>query len=223
MILRQVIGQTERRGRAPGGMEDLASDSSSPKGKRGRALGLGTKLVVLLGLWLGLLWPIQPGPALAVAGGSILHFAGDRPSLLGVQAGHLQPCPDRPNCVSSQSPDPEHFVAPILFEGSARQAMQTLKQAIDDSPRAEVIRADDNYLYAEFTSKLMGFVDDVEFYFDNQTKRIEVRSASRLGESDLGVNRKRVEDLRQRFWALVARDAAPEMDDETSPALGHDA
>lgn len=234
MILRQVSGPTDRRGQGSRSQDSGALESTTLGRQLARVLGLGTRLVALLGLVLGLLWPLQPGAALAVAGGSMFHFGGDRPSLLGAQGGHLQPCPERPNCVSSQSPDPEHFVEPIVFEGSARQAMQALKQAIDDSPRAEVIRADDNYLYAEFTSKLMGFVDDVEFYFDNRTKLIEVRSASRLGESDLGVNRKRVEALRQRFWTLVGQEAAPEgsaldrsgpasMGSETTPALDSEA
>lgn len=148
-----------------------------------------------------------PPVNLAVAGGSIFHFAGDRPTNLGIVANHLQGCPDSPNCVSSQSLDNEHRIDPIKFEGNSRRAMQALKQAIDDSERAEVIKSEDNYLYAEFTSKLMGFVDDVEFFINEGEKTIEVRSASRMGESDLGVNRKRVEALRQQFWLLLDSEA----------------
>ncbi len=142
-------------------------------------------------------------PSLAVAGGSMFHFSGDRPNTLGVVENHLQACPDSPNCVSSQSLDSEHTIAPIQFEGNNRRAIQALKHAIDDSERAEVIKASDNYIYAEFTSKLMGFVDDLEFYINESESSIEVRSASRMGESDLGVNRQRVETLRQKFWALL--------------------
>lgn len=144
-----------------------------------------------------------PSAQLAVAGGSMFHFSGDRPMNLGVVHGHLQGCPESPNCVSSQSLDDEHNVEPIQLNGSSRRAMQALKHAIDDSERAEVLKAEDNYLYAEFTSKLMGFVDDVELYINEADKTIEVRSASRLGESDLGVNRKRIEALRHQFWALL--------------------
>jgi uncharacterized protein (DUF1499 family) len=126
--------------------------------------------------------PLRTAPTttpipLAVAGGSIFHFGGDRPSNLGPQNNHLQPCPESPNCVSSQSLDSVHAIEPIRFEGSGRLAMQALKQAIDDTERSDVIKADENYLYAEFTSQLMGFVDDVEFYFTEAEKTIEVRSA----------------------------------------------
>ncbi len=142
-------------------------------------------------------------PSLAVAGGSMFHFSGDRPTTLGIVANHLQACPDSPNCVSSQSLDDEHRVEPIQLKGNSRRAMQALKHAIDDSERAEVLKSEDNYLYAEFTSKLMGFVDDVEFFVNEDERTIEIRSASRMGESDLGVNRKRVEALRQQFWTLL--------------------
>lgn len=181
-------------------------ESSPWRARLGRTLNLFLRRGIRWGFaWavvIGLVGLTSPGAAWAVAGGSIFHFSGDRPTTLGIESGHLRPCPASPNCVSSQGPDPEHLVEPLVFEGSARQAMQTLKQVIDDSERAEVLRSDENYLYAEFTSKWMGFVDDVEFYFDNQAKQVEVRSASRLGESDLGVNRQRVETLRQRFWEL---------------------
>jgi len=138
----------------------------------------------------------------------MFHFAGDRPTTIGIVDDHLQACPESPNCVSSQSNDEEHYAEPIQFKGNSRRAMQALKHAIDDSERAEVLKSDDNYIYAEFTSKLMGFVDDVEFYVNEGDKTIEVRSASRLGESDLGVNRKRVEALRQQFWALLDSEAS---------------
>ncbi len=74
--------------------------------------------------------------------------------------------------------------------------MAKLKGVIQSLPRTKIIAETDNYLYAEFTSAMMGFVDDVEFYVDEAAKVIHVRSASRLGQSDLGVNRKRVESLR---------------------------
>jgi len=134
-----------------------------------------------------------------VAVGGLFSLSGDRPSELGVTDGLLAPCPTSPNCVSSQSRDSKHRIEPLLLEGTPAEAMEKLKAIIADLPRTEIIEATDNYLYAEFTSSLMGFVDDVEFYIDPTEKVIQVRSASRLGESDLGVNRKRIETIRKKL------------------------
>ncbi|NBD32255.1 MAG: DUF1499 domain-containing protein [Cyanobacteria bacterium] len=125
-------------------------------------------------------------------------FAGKRPTNLGVTAGKLAPCPNTPNCVSSQSSDPEHTIAPLPYA-----QITDIKRVVDNMERTTIIEETDNYLYAEFKSKLMGFVDDVEFHKDDVNQVIHVRSASRLGKSDLGVNRKRVEEIRQRLQALL--------------------
>jgi uncharacterized protein (DUF1499 family) len=132
---------------------------------------------------------------------AILSFPGKRPSTLGVQNGQLAACPNTPNCVSSQASaaDVEHSVAPIAYVGEGKMAIAKIKTIIDGSERAKIIQTDDHYLYAEFASKLMGFVDDVEFYADESAKVIHVRSASRLGQSDLGVNRQRVEEVRSKL------------------------
>jgi uncharacterized protein (DUF1499 family) len=126
-------------------------------------------------------------------------FAGKRPTNLGVNSGKLAPCPSSPNCVSSQSEDVEHKIEPLTYKSSPQQAMANLKTAIENMERTKMIAENDNYLYAEFTSKLMGYVDDVEFYLDPTINIIHVRSASRLGKSDLGVNRKRVETIRAKL------------------------
>ncbi len=139
----------------------------------------------------------QPAsPVLAVGG--LFSFSGDRPTL-GVTDGLLAPCPTSPNCVSSQSRDGKHRIEPLDLVGTPAETLAQLQAIIADLPRAEVVEATDTYLYAEFTSALMGFVDDVEFYLDPAAKVIQVRSASRLGESDLGVNRKRVETIRKKL------------------------
>ena len=141
-----------------------------------------------------------------VAGGSAFHFAGKRPSNLGASKGSLAACPSTPNCVSSQAMDEVHQIEAIDYAASGlstRQVMQALKQIVDDSERAEVLRTEEGYLYAEFTSRLMGFVDDVEFLCDAEHQRIEVRSASRLGESDLGINRRRIESIRTQLQSLL--------------------
>lgn len=125
-------------------------------------------------------------------------LAGKRPTNLGVKDGKLSPCPDTPNCVISESDaDAEHAIAPLAYTGDPAQAMALLEAVVNAMSRTKIIEKTDRYLYAEFTSKLMGFVDDVEFYLDPSTPVIQVRSASRLGQSDLGANRKRIEAIRQ--------------------------
>ncbi|HEX6689567.1 MAG TPA: DUF1499 domain-containing protein [Burkholderiales bacterium] len=126
-------------------------------------------------------------------------FAGKRPphlsSPLGHEPGKLAPCKRTPNCVSSQADpaDAEHYIAPIALKGDAISAV---RKAVEATPRASVVRAEAGYLYAEFRSKLMGFVDDVEFLYDPVKGVLHVRSASRLGRRDFGVNRERIEKLR---------------------------
>ncbi|MEG4850246.1 DUF1499 domain-containing protein [Microcoleus sp. B5-D4] len=129
-------------------------------------------------------------------------FAGKRPANIGIVSGKLAACPSSPNCVSSFSQDAEHKIEPLGYTSSQSEAMVKLKGAIDSYGKTKIITATDNYLYAEFTSALMGFVDDVEFLVDDAAKVIHVRSASRLGESDLGVNRKRIEAIRTQFNQL---------------------
>ncbi len=160
-------------------------------------------VLVSASLWLGF-------PASAAAGGNAAIaalpgfkeiFGGSRPTTLGVKEDHLAPCPSSPNCVVSQgTPDAQHAIAPLTYTSDATEAMTTLKQVIAAQPGSEIIEQTDTYLYAEFTSNLMGFVDDVEFFFPpTEPGIIHVRSASRLGESDLGVNRKRIEAIRAAF------------------------
>ena len=126
-------------------------------------------------------------------------FAGKRPSNLGVNDGKLAPCPNTPNCVCSQDTDAGHKIEPLTYNSTPAEAIANLKQVIQSMPKAQIITENTNYLYAEFTSALMGFVDDVEFYLDDSAKVIHVRSASRLGKSDLGVNRNRIEAIRTKL------------------------
>ncbi|MEB3279475.1 MAG: DUF1499 domain-containing protein [Lyngbya sp.] len=130
---------------------------------------------------------------------SLFSFSGTRPNNLGIHEGLLANCPDSPNCVSSQSTDVVHHIDPFTYETSGAEAFEKLKTIINSMDNAKIIREDEDYLYAEFTSAIMGFVDDVEFYLDEADPIIHLRSASRLGESDLGVNRKRVETIRSIF------------------------
>lgn len=128
-------------------------------------------------------------------------FYWKRPDNLGVKDGRLAPCRRTPNCVSSQADpaDAVHYIAPIPYQGDAAAAIAAARAAVESMPRATVIGEAPGYLYAEFRSKLIGFVDDVEFAFDGQAGVLHVRSSSRLGRRDFGVNRARVESLRRRI------------------------
>jgi uncharacterized protein (DUF1499 family) len=123
-------------------------------------------------------------------------LAGSPPAALGVRDGRLAPCPASPNCVSSQATDADHRVAPIAYTGDAAAALVRLAHMIAAQPGATIVAQHDGYIYATFQTPLMGFVDDVEFLVDPAQRVIQVRSASRLGTSDFGVNRKRIEALR---------------------------
>jgi len=127
-------------------------------------------------------------------------FNWRRPTNLGVTDGRLAPCKRTPNCVSSQADpaDREHYIAPVAFRGS----MADLRRAVESMERATVITAERNYLYAEYRTRLLRYVDDVELYYDERQGVVHVRSASRLGRRDFGVNRKRVEALRGAIAGL---------------------
>ncbi len=130
-----------------------------------------------------------------------LSALAKRPSNLGVTDGQLAPCPSSPNCVSTQATNPRHAIEPLRFTGSADAARDRLVQVLKAQPRAKIITQTDNYIHAEFTSRLFRFVDDVEFFIDEEKSVIHFRSASRVGYSDLGANRQRMEGIRQAFDA----------------------
>ena len=113
----------------------------------------------------------------------------------------LAPCPNKPNCVSSQAAasDTQHYIEALTYSGEPAQAREQLERAIAGMKRARVVVREAKYWRAEFTSALWRFVDDVEFLFDDDARRIDIRSASRVGYSDLGVNRRRIEEIRRRF------------------------
>ena len=125
-------------------------------------------------------------------------LSGRRPTNLGVTGGRLSPPKRTPNCVSSQADpsDAVHYVAPIPHRAAASEAMAAARRAVESMERARIVREAPDYLYAECRSRLLGYVDDLELYFDAPAGLFHVRSASRLGRRDFGVNRKRVEALR---------------------------
>ena len=129
-------------------------------------------------------------------------FSGTRPDNLGVHDGRLAPPKPTPNNVSSQADrnvDAGHYIEPLRYSDDARQAWAALRRVIDGMERVKVVTSEANYLYAEFSSKLMAYVDDTEFYLDEKAAVIQVRSASRLGRSDFGVNRERIESIRAKL------------------------
>jgi uncharacterized protein (DUF1499 family) len=122
-------------------------------------------------------------------------FAGETPDL-GLQDGQFAPCPDQPNCVVSQGADEAHQIDPIPYNRDRAAAHDLLVKVLGVVPRTEIVAQTDDYIRAKATSRLMGFVDDLEFYFPKEESVIHLRSAARLGESDLGVNRRRLEQIR---------------------------
>jgi uncharacterized protein (DUF1499 family) len=127
---------------------------------------------------------------------AFLSMTGSSPTNLGLLGGKLAPCPDSPNCVSSQATDPRHAIAPFALDRSLGAAKEELRQAVAKLSRTKLICETDDYLHFEFRSLIFRFVDDVEFHLDAATKTIYVRSASRVGHSDFRVNRRRVETIR---------------------------
>lgn len=127
-------------------------------------------------------------------------FSGSRPANLGFSAGKFAPLSWKPNSVSSTVENSDaHFIAPLAFSAPSADAWKKLQVIVKSSPGINVVTNSANYLYAEFKSAGMGFVDDVEFALDESASTIHVRSASRLGVRDFGVNRARIESLRAQF------------------------
>jgi uncharacterized protein (DUF1499 family) len=130
--------------------------------------------------------------------------AGKPPENIGLHNKQLTDCPNSPNCVASQTTDADHSIVPLEYKGEKKMAFIKLKKVIASLDGMTLVTENDQYLHIECKSAIMGFVDDLEFYFPDDPpdeKTIQVRSASRLGYSDFGVNRKRVEQLRKLFAA----------------------
>jgi len=129
-------------------------------------------------------------------------------STAGLVNGRLRPCPESPNCVCSQTSEPNvadsiHDIDPIRFEGDPAQAWSRLEAVLSGLPRVATTERTGNYLRTEFTTPILRFVDDVEFLLDPANGVIHVRSCSRVGYGDLGTNRRRVEMIRDQFHSAV--------------------
>ena len=118
---------------------------------------------------------------------------------LGVVNGRLADCPDESNCVSTQATDTEHLIDPLPYTQSIDEVQRQLEAIIRSMPHCRIVSSRRGYVHGEFSSLLFGFVDDVELAIDEKEHVVHFRSASRTGRSDLGVNRKRMEKIRQKF------------------------
>ena len=133
-------------------------------------------------------------------------FTGKAPTNIGVRDGKLKPPAKTPNSVTSQAdlwPDAprkdDARIAPIALQGDGKATIASIAKVIEDLPASHIVERRDDYLYAQFTTALMRFTDDVEFWFDPAAGVIQVRSASRVGRKDFGVNRARIENIRERL------------------------
>ena len=122
---------------------------------------------------------------------------------MNLQNGVLRPCPQTPNCISSEDDESLYKIEPLLFDSSSEQAWNDLKAAIVKTG-GKVRQSSETYLWATYTTTVVRFVDDMEFRQVPEKKKIHVRSGSRVGHSDLGVNRKNVERLRKQFDIIRA-------------------
>ena len=134
--------------------------------------------------------------------GMLAACAGETPKNLGVKGGSLAGCPSSPNCVASQATDQGHRLEPLSFRGDPDSAFARLKGVLSLRSDTTLIEGDERYLRVEFRTRL-GFVDDGEFLLDRERRVIHLRSAARLGYSDLGKNRSRLEDIRREFSATL--------------------
>ena len=130
-------------------------------------------------------------------------YSVGRPHNLGLKNNMLAPCPSSPNCVLSQASDAKHQIHPIHYTSSVEIAKERLNQVILSMADTRIITQNKVYWHVEFTTRWLRFIDDVEFYFPESEALIHLRSASRSGYWDLGVNRKRVEEIRSRFEELA--------------------
>jgi uncharacterized protein (DUF1499 family) len=146
-------------------------------------------------------------PLLLLAAGQFGLLTGRAPSDLGLKGGKLKPPSKTPNSVSSQAadwPEGEYAsdyarIAPLAVRGDGAAAMARLRAVLAEWPRARLVEDRPDYLRVEFSTRWLRFTDDVEFWLDPAAGVIHVRSASRLGRKDFGVNRARIEAIRARL------------------------
>ena len=132
----------------------------------------------------------------------LIYYKNNQVPVLGVTEGQLSPIDKKPNNVSSQTNVPEKHVAPLIMKGSLANTMQALVTASTQYGNVTIIEQSDNYLYVVFSTSLMKYRDDVEFYIDEANKEVHFRSASRAGYSDMGLNRERYNKIAELYATL---------------------
>ena len=144
----------------------------------------------------------------AIGAGQAGLFRSSTPTDLGVRGGKLKPPSATDNSVTSQAAlYPDHpqraasQIAPLALRGDGPATIARVRTLVQAMSGATIIKSDPDYLYAQFTTPLMKFVDDAEFWYDPAAQAIQVRSASRIGKSDMGVNRKRIDAVRAALGA----------------------
>lgn len=138
--------------------------------------------------------------------GRIYFPRSPRPA--GVGKGTIEPCPESPNCVSTQASDKLHQIESLpLINGDAAATLDALEKITSEMPTSTLITRTDRYLYVEFRSAFWGFIDDAEFLVDAENGRVDIRMAARLGRSDLGANRARYEQIAAQFHEKFATEA----------------
>jgi uncharacterized protein (DUF1499 family) len=147
-------------------------------------IGVQIGIFIVMSLWLG--------------------CGGRMPEGLGPDRGLLAPCPNKPNCVSSFAEDEDHRIDALSIEGSDEATWLNLRRLLEGEPRVEIVTSSTTYIHAVYTTPIMRYRDDVEFLLRTNENEIAVRSASRVGYSDMGLNRDRIEAIRT---ALRAKDA----------------
>lgn len=152
---------------------------------KGYAMGKTTSLIAVLSL------------ILCSAGGC----SGHKPENDLASKNTLSPCPDSPNCVSTKNND--SAMTPLPYKGSMKESQDLLLKVLGSMARCTIIQNEPGYIHAEFRSALFGFVDDVNFVFDDKERQIDFRSASRTGYYDFGVNRKRMEEISRLYLENV--------------------
>lgn len=144
-------------------------------------------------------------PLLVVVAFAVMSATARRPDSLGVRDGRLAECPDSPNCVATQAARESQRMAALTLTITPTEAIERLQQIVLAMPRTRIVTADADYLHVEFTSALFRFVDDVEFFVSSEQGVIHFRSASRVGHSDLGANRQRMQAIAAAWQRVASR------------------
>jgi uncharacterized protein (DUF1499 family) len=124
---------------------------------------------------------------------------------LGITEGKLAPCPDSPNCVSTQSKSKRHAMEPLPYLQAREATEERILGILKGMKRTEIVEMTESYVHAKCRTALWGFVDDVEFFLDDTARVVHFRSASRLGYYDFGMNRRRMKEISEKYFELVKR------------------